>query len=69
MVWFFRMGRYGKDFSQLYRSLRDPEFRAQQIAESQQKTASRLRVGRWIFVLVAAGLAFLWVMNALGHPV
>jgi hypothetical protein len=52
----------------LFRAIRDPEFRERHAVVCQQQQESRLQIGRWIFVLVAVGLAVLWVMNDLGHP-
>jgi len=63
------MGRYAKDVRNLFRAIKDPEFREQQAIELQQQQDRRLQVGRWIFILVLIGLGFLWLMNALGHPI
>jgi hypothetical protein len=63
------MGRYAKDVRNLFRAVKDPEFREQQAIELQQQQDRRLQVGRWIFTLVLIGLGLLWLMNALGHPV
>jgi hypothetical protein len=52
----------------LIKTLRDPKLREEYDAQLQTQHKRNLAVARWIFILIGAGLAVLWLMNALGHP-
>jgi hypothetical protein len=68
MCYISRVKQRRQDINKLYRYITEPESREALRTEAAQEQEGKTLVLRIIFVLVLGGVAFLWLMNALGHP-